>query len=82
MNMCLLLRYIDSNGNPRIVPNSKGRKRRPGSKPLAQALKSSDENFIDFVDKCLQWDPEKRMTPEEAFKHVWIVRSSTSKRHK
>ncbi|KAI7847099.1 kinase-like domain-containing protein, partial [Circinella umbellata] len=72
--------FFDSNGTPRISPNSKGRKRRPGTKTLGQALKSSDENFIDFVDRCLQWDPDRRLKPEDAFKHPWIIRSSSAKR--
>ncbi|KAI9312238.1 hypothetical protein BX666DRAFT_2031398 [Dichotomocladium elegans] len=72
--------FFDSSGAPRITPNSKGRKRRPGTKLLSQALKSNDENFVDFVNRCLQWDPDERMTPEEAFKHAWILRPSSSKR--
>ena len=28
--------------------------------------------FVDFIDNCLEWKPEKRMTPEDAFKHPWI----------
>ena len=34
-----------------------------------------DENqhdFVDFIDRCLEWKPEKRMTPEDAFRHPWI----------
>lgn len=30
------------------------------------------EDFVDFLDKCLEWKPDKRMTPDEAFKHPWI----------
>ncbi|ORY99136.1 kinase-like domain-containing protein [Syncephalastrum racemosum] len=73
--------FFDANGNPRIVPNSKGRKRRPGTKPLGQALKSADEAFVDFINQCLQWDPERRLKPDQAFKHDWIARS-TSKRQR
>lgn len=29
-------------------------------------------DFVDFIDNCLEWKPEKRMTPEDAFKHPWI----------
>jgi len=36
-----------------------------------QATPETDE-FVDFLDKCLEWKPEKRMTPDEAFKHPWI----------
>ncbi|KAI8334098.1 kinase-like domain-containing protein [Choanephora cucurbitarum] len=60
-------------GQPRIVPNSKGKKRIPGSRPLRQALKCNDEVFISFVEQCLSWDPSKRLTPQEALKHDWIV---------
>ncbi|KAI8987654.1 kinase-like domain-containing protein [Mycotypha africana] len=73
--------FFDSQNNPRIQPNSKGRKRRPGTKPLAHALKASDEDFIDFVDKCLQWDPDQRMRPDEALKHPWIMKSASTKKY-
>jgi len=29
-------------------------------------------DFVDFLDKCFEWKPDKRMTPDEAFKHPWI----------
>ena len=28
--------------------------------------------FLDFIEKCLEWDPAKRMTPEEALVHPWL----------
>lgn len=62
----------DSQGNPRIQPNSKGRKRKPGAKSLKDALRTEDELFIDFVRQCLQWDPEQRLKPDDAFNHPWI----------
>jgi hypothetical protein len=30
-------------------------------------MKSEDDLFVDFVDQCLEWKPDKRMTPEQAF---------------
>ncbi|KAI9487141.1 MAG: hypothetical protein EXX96DRAFT_475361 [Benjaminiella poitrasii] len=68
-----------SQGNPRIQPNSKGRKRRPGTKSLEHALKTADETFIDFINKCLCWDPEQRMKPDEALKHPWMIKASSRK---
>ncbi|KAG0325584.1 hypothetical protein BG000_001741, partial [Podila horticola] len=59
-------------GNPKLVVNSKGKKRRPGSKTLAQALKCNDPLFLDFIARCLIWDPEKRMKPREGLQHEWI----------
>ncbi|KAI8097397.1 kinase-like domain-containing protein [Halteromyces radiatus] len=66
--------FFDFYGNPRIVPNSKGKKRKPGTKSLAQILKCSDTKFVDFIDQCLQWNPDSRIKPDEAFKHGWIAR--------
>lgn len=58
----------DSTGAPRPVVNSKGRRRRPGTKTLAQVLKSDDELFVDFIAKCLTWDPDRRLKPEPALR--------------
>ena len=44
----------DSKGNPRCITNSKGKKRRVGSKDLQQAIKTSDANFLDFIRRCLE----------------------------
>ncbi|KAL4656713.1 dual specificity tyrosine-phosphorylation-regulated kinase 4-like isoform X1 [Arapaima gigas] len=67
--------FFDSKGNPRTVTNSKGKKRRPNSKDLASVLKTSDPLFLDFLKRCLIWDPLKRMTPGEALQHDWILDS-------
>uniref|UniRef100_A0A1L8DKI9 dual-specificity kinase n=1 Tax=Nyssomyia neivai TaxID=330878 RepID=A0A1L8DKI9_9DIPT len=68
--------FFDSRGSPRSVINSKGRKRKPGSRTLSSALRCSDSLFVDFVNRCLEWDYTKRMTPEEAARHEWLVPSS------
>ncbi|KAF9206834.1 hypothetical protein BGZ49_001726 [Haplosporangium sp. Z 27] len=65
--------FFDSNGNPKLVVNSKGKKRRPGSKTLGQMLKCTDILFLDFISKCLIWDPERRMKPQEGLMHEWIL---------
>ncbi|GES77434.1 kinase-like domain-containing protein [Rhizophagus clarus] len=65
--------FFDSNGNPRPVANSKGRRRRPNTKTLASALKCQDQVFLDFIARCLDWDPEKRMKPDEGLMHEWIT---------
>ncbi|KAG8226477.1 hypothetical protein J437_LFUL008775, partial [Ladona fulva] len=47
----------------------------PGSKTLTHALKGcDDEVFQDFILKCLEWDPNKRMTPEVGLRHPWLKR--------
>lgn len=65
--------FFDSKGNPRCITNSKGRKRRPGSKDLTSILKNCDPVFVNFVSRCLEWDPNKRMTPDEAHRHEWFA---------
>jgi len=65
--------FFETNGTPRVVVNSKGRRRRPGSKTLQQVLKSNDEDFVDFISKCLVWDPERRMKPQSALRHPFVA---------
>lgn len=63
-----------------IVLNG-GRSRRgkprgpPGSKDWVQALKGCDDSlFIDFLRRCLAWEPSERMTPSQALRHTWLRR--------
>jgi len=60
-------------GQPRIVANSRGKKRRPNSKELSKALSCDDVGFNSFLTGCLQWDPKERCTPENAIQHEWIL---------
>ncbi|KAJ4309299.1 serine/threonine protein kinase, CMGC, dual-specificity [Neodidymelliopsis sp. IMI 364377] len=65
--------FFDSLGKPRVTVSTKGRRRRPSSKTLQQALKCDDEAFLDFIARCLRWDPERRMRPDEAMQHEFIT---------
>ena len=69
-----------------ILPNGRvvllgGRSKRgksrgpPASRTWSHALGGCDDlNFIDFVRRCLEWDPMIRMTPVQALRHPWLVR--------
>ncbi|XP_012687475.1 dual specificity tyrosine-phosphorylation-regulated kinase 3 [Clupea harengus] len=47
----------------------------PGSKEWVTVLKGSDDpTFIDFLKKCLDWDPATRMTPVQAMRHPWLYK--------
>ncbi|RWS16549.1 dual specificity tyrosine-phosphorylation-regulated kinase 2-like protein [Dinothrombium tinctorium] len=47
----------------------------PASKEWSTALKGcEDEQFIDFIKKCLEWDPSLRMTPYAALRHAWLTK--------
>jgi dual specificity tyrosine-phosphorylation-regulated kinase 2/3/4 len=64
--------FFDSQGKPRLTVSSKGRRRKPSSKDLRQALKCDDEVFLDFITRCLRWDPARRLNPHDAFNHEFI----------
>lgn len=64
--------FFDDDYRPIQAANSKGKLRHISSKKLNQMMQCEQNDFVDFIDQCLEWKPEKRMTPEEAFKHPWI----------
>lgn len=65
--------FFDSMGKPRLTVSSKGKRRRPSSKDLRSVLKCDDEAFLDFITRCLRWDPTRRMNPHEALRHEFIT---------
>lgn len=65
--------FFDSLGKPRITVSTKGKRRRPSSKSLQQVLKCEDEAFLDFISRCLRWDPDRRLKPEDAVSHEFIT---------
>ena len=69
--------FFDSAGNPRIVANSRGKKRRPGAKNIALAVRCSDPGFTSFLAGCLAWDKRDRLTPEAALQHPWITEATS-----
>lgn len=47
----------------------------PASKEMVQALKGCDDPlFLDFMKRCLDWDPSCRITPQLALRHQWLRR--------
>lgn len=57
---------------PKVIANSRGKKRIPGSKSIEGVLKDAEPGMIDFIKKCLEWDPVKRISPKEALMHEWM----------
>jgi len=64
--------FFNDNLDPLPVKNSRGGTRKPCTKSLTQLLECNNKNFIRFLDSWLHWDPELRLTPEEALCHDWI----------
>lgn len=71
--------FFDENLDPLEVKNSTGEVYIPNTKSVQQFLECDDKQFVKFVDACLHWDPELRMTPEEALTHAWILNEPRSK---
>ncbi|XP_014662858.1 PREDICTED: dual specificity tyrosine-phosphorylation-regulated kinase 4-like isoform X2 [Priapulus caudatus] len=71
--------FFDSKGNPRCITNSKGKRRRPNTRDLASVLRVNDPHFVDFIRRCLEWEPGARLTPEEAIRHPFITQESSSR---
>ena len=57
---------------PKPLTTSKGKQHLPDARPLATALKGASPLFLDFIRKCLKWDPAQRLSPETALAHRWI----------
>jgi serine/threonine protein kinase len=65
--------FFDDENKPKIISNSKGKKRYPGTKNLRDILFGCEEGFYDLVEQCLEWDHHKRITPDEALLHDWML---------
>ena len=70
--------FFDSNRNPILRPNSKGVIHEPGSKNIREKINCDNKDFINLIERCLEWDPKKRITAEEALRHRWFISSSSS----
>ncbi|TNV86897.1 hypothetical protein FGO68_gene15768 [Halteria grandinella] len=66
-------KFFNDDGTPILAPNQKNKVRKPASKNLEEVLDTDDRSFVDFVRRCLDWDPETRMSPDEALRHAWIL---------
>ncbi|XP_075922117.1 uncharacterized protein LOC142924194 [Petromyzon marinus] len=66
--------YFDEAGQPHCP----ARKRLPASVPLRLVLRGCGAQLVAFISSCLQWDPELRMTPEQALSHGWLQNETTT----
>lgn len=44
----------------------------PGTNRLHDIIKGCDDEFLNFIELCLEWNPSVRMTPDEALNHPWV----------
>ena len=41
---------------------------------MAKLREVPDPSFVNLISRCLEWDPLKRITPEEGLNHEWILK--------
>ena len=74
--------FFDSKNKPRLVANSRGKLRIPGSKSLFEVLEADDSSFVDFIQKLLTWQPKLRISAAEALKHPWVLKNLSKEMQK
>ena len=67
----------DRHGNPKLIrskASSLEDNLLPKSHPISELLRGKVEQpMIDFISKCLVFDPEDRLTPQAALHHAWLI---------
>ncbi|XP_062871934.1 dual specificity tyrosine-phosphorylation-regulated kinase 4-like [Trichomycterus rosablanca] len=71
--------FFDSKGRRIRILEHDGQIRGIGSKNLPSVLNTDDKLFLDFIKRCLVWDPSKRLTAQEALKHKWTKEGPKAK---
>lgn len=66
--------FFTEDFSPLQVKNKRGKVRKPNTKSFSQLLEGADKSFVKFIDACFHWDPDLRLTPEEALSHEWILK--------
>ena len=66
--------FFDSQNKPRIVPNSRGKLRYPGTRLLQDIVGDEDVLFLNFLKDILTWDPQLRPSPNDALNHPWLIK--------
>ena len=65
------LNFFDKFGMPLPTFDSKGHIRIAGGLPIKKMIADGGE-FADFIELCLKWNPEERLTPAKALQHAWL----------
>lgn len=65
--------YFDTDYSPFLIEDPElGIVRVPDSRSLKEAVPCEDTEFLDFIAKCLEVDPERRFSASVAIEHPWI----------
>ena len=71
--------FFDAENMPKILVNSKGKKRFPGTRRFVDTLRNADERFVALAEACFDWDPFSRITPQQALISDWILDQPNAK---
>ena len=66
--------FFHRDGSCKHYENSRGKVRLPNTKELSWVLECDDELFLDLLERCMTWDPKKRITAEQTLRHEWILK--------
>jgi dual specificity tyrosine-phosphorylation-regulated kinase 2/3/4 len=64
--------FFEPSGVPKQVHSSKGCPIFAGSISLNLYLSGCGKHFSNFISRCLDWNPQTRLTPSEAMEHPWL----------
>ena len=62
-------KFFEPDGSPKVLTNSRGKKRVPCSKSIEHIMRGAESGLIDVVKRCFEWDPNMRITPDELLMH-------------
>jgi dual specificity tyrosine-phosphorylation-regulated kinase 2/3/4 len=66
--------YFHAAGTPLRRKDSRGTHHTEGGRQLEDVLKDTTyPDFLDFLRRCLTWDPDKRITAAEGLKHPFLL---------
>mmetsp|Transcript_394 Transcript_394/g.356 ORF Transcript_394/g.356 Transcript_394/m.356 type:complete len:115 (-) Transcript_394:490-834(-) len=74
--------YFDTDYSPFLIEDEElGILRIPSTRTLKEAIPCEDSDFLDFLQKCLEIDPETRFSACAAMEHPWIKSASDDLSH-
>jgi dual specificity tyrosine-phosphorylation-regulated kinase 2/3/4 len=70
--------FFDNHLRPFILKNEEGNIIKPGGAKIKDLIKDAPITFIDFINKCLLWNPYDRLTPDKALFHPFITENMSN----
>lgn len=65
--------YFDGENKAKVLKTCRSGVRKVSSKDFASFLRGSDAKFVELVKKCLEIDPERRISAQEAMLDPWLM---------